>query len=207
MDAASLACAGLNFNPRPPRGERLAAFFDSSTSLLFQSTSPARGATCCIFRFVYVAFISIHVPREGSDFLLFLRPCPRSSISIHAPREGSDGAYSGHEPSGCYISIHAPREGSDVTISQVPNGGTISIHAPREGSDYLASPYCTVYKHFNPRPPRGERLYVKINVIRGCIFQSTPPARGATRFMALPSSSSWHFNPRPPRGERPRGIV
>ena len=57
------------------------------------------------------------------------------------------------------ISIHAPREGGDRKIRSVANTiGNISIHAPREGGDVID--------------------YMMVLVIS--IFQSTPPARGAT---------------------------
>ena len=56
----------------------------------------------------------------------------------------------------------------------------ISIHAPREGGDvpvmYLPS-----------RLP---------------VFQSTPPARGATLRPAAAPAPASYFNPRPPRGGR-----
>ena len=35
------------------------------------------------------------------------------------------------------------------------------------------------------------------------IFQSTPPARGATRTLVASADLVWYFNPRPPRGGRP----
>src|SRR5699024_8038944 len=56
-------------------------------------------------------------------------------ISIHAPREGSDymGHFDGFQP--LDISIHAPREGSDLGIHSPSTVFEISIHAPREGSD------------------------------------------------------------------------
>ena len=80
---------------------------------------------------------------------------------------------------------------------------------------------------FNPRPPRGGRLQVRKTKPRRTTFQSTPPARGATRISSnwrwLPSVSihapraggdrhdrgnheQVHpcFNPRPPRGGRRR---
>ena len=62
----------------------------------------------------------------------------------------------------------------------------ISIHAPREGGDgggrggTHPGP-----NHFNPRPPRGGRRYPAGTNIWRKLFQSTPPARGATvYFMA-----------------------
>ena len=79
-------------------------------------------------------------------------------------------------------------------------------------------------KHFNPRPPRGGRLRQRTDPSAQPLFQSTPPARGATITDILQNSShniSIHapreggdvqtvtnfrvivdFNPRPPRGGR-----
>ena len=80
--------------------------------------------------------------------------------------------------------------------------------------------------HFNPRPPRGGRqehaprdytnLIISIHAPReggdqngrtikrlSCLFQSTPPARGATQRTRNPSAGFRDFNPRPPRGGRP----
>ena len=56
------------------------------------------------------------------------------------------------------ISIHAPREGGDDNQYQYGGGGCISIHAPREGGD-VDNPF---------------------GIVSVVIFQSTPPARGAT---------------------------
>ena len=79
------------------------------------------------------------------------------------------------------ISIHAPREGGD----RVPAFGVadirISIHAPREGGDWQSA-----------ETPDS------IN-----IFQSTPPARGATKIRFHTIQRDFDFNPRPPRGGRP----
>ena len=59
---------------------------------------------------------------------------------------------------------------------------SISIHAPREGGDFTAS-----------NKNAAESL-----------FQSTPPARGATRRDHLDGHGAGDFNPRPPRGGRRR---
>ena len=60
-----------------------------TTPLIFQSTLPARGATCKLFADVISRHISIHAPRTGSDNIGILRYLARH-ISIHAPRTGSD---------------------------------------------------------------------------------------------------------------------
>ena len=171
----------------------------------FQSTPPARGATRYLRAAARAAAgISIHAPREGGDCIglklalscsSYFNPRPPRggrlireiykhfneefqstppargathplddlpqgpAISIHAPREGGD-----YRPPVLlqrrYISIHAPREGGDQGIQkQRINVALISIHAPREGGRRW------------PRPSRASLTE----------FQSTPPARGATR--------------------------
>ena len=63
---------------------------------------------------------------------------------------------------------------------------TISIHAPHAGSDndcVIVSP--KTVKHFNPRPPCGER-----------------PEELSQQIPGLSD-----FNPRPPCGERPRSFI
>ena len=56
----------------------------------------------------------------------------------------------------------------------------ISIHAPREGGDDGVVELLT----------------------SGVLFQSTPPARGATNRRELDAARIKDFNPRPPRGGR-----
>ena len=60
----------------------------------------------------------------------------------------------------------------------------ISIHAPRTGSDPCTKGGGADPAHFNPRSPHGERhgaCAVADTIKR---FQSTLPARGATRYQA-----------------------
>ena len=78
------------------------------------------------------------------------------------------------------ISIHAPREGGDTSAWCRRGFLLISIHAPREGGD---SDLAAI----------GHDHY---------IFQSTPPARGATNAASASASVTPNFNPRPPRGGR-----
>ena len=80
----------IYFNPRSPRGERPESLFFDPRLSLFQSTLPARGATCSESLYLQKFSISIHAPREGSDAAYMLHD-QDDNISIHAPREGSDG--------------------------------------------------------------------------------------------------------------------
>ena len=58
---------------------------------------------------------------------------------------------------------------------------TISIHAPREGGDAGGGAALAGRSYFNPRPPRGGRPPSTMQMPCPRAFQSTPPARGATR--------------------------
>ena len=55
---------------------------------------------------------------------------------------------------------------------------------------------------FNPRPPRGGRRFTSVLSVVVLLFQSTPPAWGATGSSSDSQHSYERFNPRPPRGGR-----
>ena len=55
------------------------------------------------------------------------------------------------------ISIHAPREGRDVLDLRILKPRVdISIHAPREGRDFfITSQHCSLIRFQSTRPARG----------------------------------------------------
>ena len=63
------SAAQYYFNPRAPRGARLAVMMDEEAAGIFQSTCPARGTTVTDLISDLRKIISIHVPREGHDLL------------------------------------------------------------------------------------------------------------------------------------------
>ena len=76
--------------PAPRVGGDYSLPINSALSILFQSTPPARGATCrSLDNEILKQQISIHAPREGGDFFLIFFLLTQK-ISIHAPREGGD---------------------------------------------------------------------------------------------------------------------
>ena len=126
----------------------------------FQSTLPARGATAAAVA-------------EGKD----------KPFQSTLPARGAT-----HEPRLLFpffdISIHAPRTGSDAKIAMYCRDITgISIHAPRTGSDFARPLITPLRYHFNPRSPHGERQARDSGAIEQDAFQSTLPARGATRLL------------------------
>ncbi len=73
-----------------------------------------------------------------------------------------------------------PARGATIVTRPTKAGNLISIHAPREGGDSSAGVEQAGIFDFNPRPPRGGRLSCKVVNCAEKLFQSTPPARGAT---------------------------
>ena len=103
----------INFNPRSPRGERQYAACKRGKVSEFQSTLPARGATICpVCGEPVEVGISIHAPREGSDWDSKNSDEYGNNFNPRSPR-GERPRAPRHLPSSCQISIHAPREGSD----------------------------------------------------------------------------------------------
>ena len=147
--------------------------------------------------------ISIHAPRTGSDRV---RDAPTRAvvISIHAPRTGSDptafrryvdnGDFNPRSPHGERLSSRAPR----------PYHADFNPRSPHGERRVMVCLLRWLSVHFNPRSPHGERhdsgvlsqavFHISIHAPRtgsdvytytaeqnAKIFQSTLPARGATR--------------------------
>ena len=107
--------------------------------------------------------VSIHAPRVGGDGLLCSLPIGRHSFNPRPPRGGRPILSVNHLPI-FQVSIHAPRVGGD--------GSPIVISVPG----------CC----FNPRSPRGGRHGDADRNPVSILFQSTPPAWGATSMMFAP---------------------
>ena len=131
-----------------------------------------------------LAVISIHAPRTGSDSA---QRRAAKTASHFNPRSPHGERHSVHRQAGQQqgnISIHAPRTGSDRGLRHKVAMLGISIHAPRTGSDAVSE---------------------MVRVLTG-EFQSTLPARGATRPCKSATQRRRYFNPRSPHGERPGGV-
>ena len=147
--------------------------------LPFQSTLPARGATH-LLQPIGLLYRNFN-PRSphGERPSMRVRTSRASVISIHAPRTGSDEG-GRRFIRGQGISIHAPRTGSDKANGHSQFKQSISIHAPRTGSDVVG---------------HAQKVFA-------LAFQSTLPARGATKVPLIVLTAHPHFNPRSPHGER-----
>ena len=145
-------------------------------------------------------------------------------ISIHAPRTGSDDKFCCQEGIRAYFNPRSPHGERHGDWYDAWDSGAISIHAPRTGSDASALACPANIANFNPRSPHGERPHRRLTVLpeqnfnprsphgerptstRRCsttsLFQSTLPARGATRGSGDWQDDHQDFNPRSPHGER-----
>ena len=126
--------------------------------MAFQSTLPARGATPLDFPVRW-----------------------RIGISIHAPRTGSDGGDDRPGRRELHFNPRSPHGERRCPKCRSMSPIKISIHAPRTGSDEDAVSGGAERPDFNPRSPHGERRSRESVAQRVGVFQSTLPARGATR--------------------------
>ena len=147
----------LHFNPRPPRGGRRRSWRSCpGENINFNPRPPARGATPCLTILLNDFKFQSTPPARGATRRL------DTKLRLHRdfnPR---------------------PREGGDVRTYEGSTSNCISIHAPREGATSASIRPLSGSIHFNPRPPRGGRHHIYDQLRYVCIFQSTPPARGAT---------------------------
>ena len=170
-----------NFNPRPPRGGRQPSVYAMDGDFFISIHAPREGgdlaADCCktVFsdfnprpprggRLAHCAsgprwpYFNPRPPRGGRLLPWAWCTCT-SAFQSTPPARGATLFVTVHNHLHQVISIHAPREGGDRIKRDTREISRISIHAPREGGDSYSSADSTPYS----------------------LFQSTPPARGATQ--------------------------
>ncbi len=148
--------AEWHFNPRSPHGERRFHPRAAGIARRFQSTLPARGATCrCQSRFTLLLFQST-LPARGATANSRAQPGERRFQST------------------------LPARGATFVLPRRSRQINISIHAPRTGSDPDARTLGRRERPFQSTlPARGATLTARRKRLSKS-FQSTLPARGAT---------------------------
>ena len=78
-----------------------------------------------------------------------------------------------------HISIHAPREGGDRLFYD-NNNIPIAFQStpPARGATPLLRPWPSSTAYFNPRPPRGGRLFLRSSVQTGLLISIHAPREG-----------------------------
>ena len=170
----------------------------------FQSTLPARGATCTFRRSREPEGYHFN-PRSPHGERHFIKtPCLIIAfISIHAPRTGSDCSMKRHGRINGAFQSTLPARGATAKARKKIKKILISIHAPRTGSDDTYGVYGHIVTSISIHAPRtGSDGFIPTTTARSSLFQSTLPARGATASASRATRRSSHFNPRSPHGER-----
>ena len=167
------------FNPRLPRGRRRRDCAERPRHGRFQSAPPAREATRRDQSRIFCAMFQSAPPaREATDSPG--APYGQAQVSIRASRAGGDIAGGAKRVGVLGVSIRASRAGGDQARRGNGRRQVVSIRASRAGGDGPYAVPSAGVTCFNPRLPRGRRLFV----LRGCArygrFQSAPPAREAT---------------------------
>jgi len=172
---------------------------------LFQSTRPARDATPVSRRVMLPSEFQSTRPARDATFDQRGRVNRVASFNPRAPRgtRRSIGMRTrvGHE----FQSTRPARDATEAGNGSIRNGKSFNPRAPR-GTRLIRRNERRRVNSFNPRAPRGTRLSTKPLVSPGSLFQSTRPARDATRATRAPFWPPRSFNPRAPRGTRRKNL-
>ena len=169
--------------------------------MVFQSTLPARGATP--FREANeldVLTFQSTLPARGATNLK-LGYGGTQKISIHAPRTGSNRTSSSIFPGRPHFNPRSPHGERRKVLANWDNDLIISIHAPRTGSDRNMAVRAYPEKIFQSTLPARGATRSATRSSSSLTFQSTLPARGATQRFPMRIDNR-DFNPRSLHGER-----
>ena len=144
-----------NFNPRPPRGERLVG-------------------RCLV---VWTAKISIHALREESDDLPADCNLPIRYFNPRPPRGGRRLFLDIPGQAILFQSTPSARRATESLENSLVSA-RISIHALREEGDIRTQPPASGLSYFNPRPPRGGRLCCWVYPLIDLKYFNPRPPRG-----------------------------
>ena len=124
-------------------------------------------------------------------------------ISIHAPREGSDWRRSRNSGGRCHFYPRSPRgERPSTTCWPLPAGPFLSTLPARGATAAAWASRSTCCIFLSTLPARGATQHIVSLIGYFLIFLSTLPARGATSLGENIISTFKDFYPRSPRGER-----
>ena len=146
-----------DFNPRPPRGGRPYFLWRTGKRWKFQSTPPARGATCANGHLqICQVYFNPRPPRGGRQ----RRDAAGPDVVHFNPRPPRGGRQDGRG---------APEDLRNFN-PRPPRGGRPSTYTLGQTADYI----------FQSTPPARGATAAGDTFVEPTVFQSTPPARGAT---------------------------
>ena len=144
-------CAREKFSPRSPDGATPLSTFIERCSRHGYDSGPSRSGQ------------TIYEPSQSTP------PARGATVGVHAVDSPHD-----------WFQSTPPARGATTRAMRASVDSDVSIHAPRAGGDSASVHARASARRFNPRPPRGGRRRHRACCDRMLVFQSTPPARGAT---------------------------
>jgi len=195
-----------SFNPRSPRGERPLCAACQCPAEAFQSTLPARGATDCASAAAEGGrLVSIHAPREGSDWWHRQHCTCAAAFQSTLPARGATGGIGSIARVRRRFNPRSPRGERLVASAALHVCGGVSIHAPREGSDPRNVTCSSIPLAFQSTlPARGATMRCCPKIRKNRVSIHAPREGSDVIHLAHTHSVSPRFNPRSPRGERHR---
>ena len=142
--------------------------------------------------------VSIHAPRVGGD--AHGQTVSRGGVAFQStpPAWGATNASIISLVMACGFNPRPPRGGRRHASGRLSRADGFNPRPPRGGRRAQHWQLQKRTTSFNPRPPRGGRPFLGHVDVRLCLFQSTPPAWGATSSGLMLGLSSRLFQSTPP---------
>ena len=152
--------------------------------MVFQSTLPARGATKTAEADYKKLQFQSTLPARGATTVIINSNLNPEAFQSTLPARGATD----YDVVTCnYVIFQSTLPARGATANARPSAATASYfnpHSPR-GERHCPVTWWPRRRNFNPHSPRGERPGAGSQRVRPCAFQSTLPARGATRYCVL----------------------
>ncbi len=128
-----------------------------------------------------------------------------SAVFQSTPRaRAATGAYA-DDYGTCRVSIHAPRAGRDQGRGGWSGADRVSIHAPRAGRDESAAPSVVSESLFQSTRPARDATRRRMNNGQRLVVSIHAPRAGRDLMLRFSKALFKSFNPRAPRGRIPGG--
>ena len=169
--------------------------------VIFQSTLPARGATCtapvnsaiCLFQSTLPARGATKEDMQRVITKAFQSTLPARGATPHFAMDSMEAIFQSTLPARGATCIKAQKGGAAWSFQST---------LPARGATVGGCGRGKWLTYFNPRSPHGERQYARDLAAKICLISIHAPRTGSDRRADCRQLRHAHFNPRSPHGER-----